>query len=237
MPRRREEPFAVLIPENINVDLLLERNPCNVKNARDYILVILSLFKRNSFEVILATTLQHYCDNYRPLIVWLKNLEVIDVEDDYRYIDGIAKRYKINSRYNVPLREELIYTGTLIRKLKDANPNQLNSENPLLTQESEETNDHLYEYYISPVWVPYEVIAERLKLKPRKMVQGLRQKVEILDPGIEITDLYDYSPKLYRYILVEKGKFTGYKLLLDENKIDFIQSLADDFPELFPKVS
>lgn len=130
---RKKNFHIVYIPENIDLEAVLHLHPVNIANAKDYLAVIMdrihyvpahrkdsNLVDENGFVRLSSTILQSWCDNYRPLMQWLIDRNIIEERSSYsnNTKNPYSKGYKFSSYYSVNLKEYQVTLGILVKKLQ-----------------------------------------------------------------------------------------------------------------------
>jgi len=228
--------YSVFIPQNIELESLLLLYPLsNVPNAKDYLLYILSIIKKqNDFTLLNSTKLQRIADNYSPLLKWLIERGILIRDNSYKP-DEKPKGYKFTSEYLTESKEEFISTRTLIKKLnrekdKANRKKTVGSNNQPLKIEPENGNPgYGYEAY----WMRTREIAKPLNLNSNKIREGL------IHFGLVSDRIYDHTEKsndkMFYYEFAGKKNGNKYPSLRINNiLIEKIKALAIEHPDWFP---
>jgi hypothetical protein len=241
--------YVVNIPSNIDLDNLLLRYPSDVKNAKDYLLYLLSIITRNGEYTQLHSLhkLQKIVDNYRPLLNWLIERRIVEYN---RYVVGErARGFRFTRAYRGELKQEFIHRKTLIRKillsqLADAVDNDPPSQDlhPTTPHVELNTNQYPYMYGLAGGDLPpfkflsSKVIASTLGLRPIKMTRALRE-LGLLPATKDFLNLHPYSRKWFAYTVIDTPGGFQPILMIKRDAVNLILRLALEFPELFPRKS
>lgn len=148
--KKNRPTHQVYIPENLDLELLLENHPTDIPNAKDYLAVIvdsihssiatkkdLDIEAMQGFTRLYSPILKYYCNLYKPLVEWLENNGIIETDNSYSNFtnSGYSKGYRFTQHYRTKLKPYLVTTGTLVKKLKEKK-NFKSSKPPILTSDN-----------------------------------------------------------------------------------------------------
>lgn len=237
--------YPVYIPKNIDLDELLVNYPLkkHVPNARDYILYILSRIKlpntlqklnnaaiKEPYTPINSMKLQKTVQHYSILLNWLIERGVIERDNHYRK-DEKSKAYRYTDDYFIDKKQEFIRKKTLVSKLKEKDIKASSIGLDSSSSCDSKTTGYCYE----SLWSRYNFVAHLLGLKPLKMKAGLI-KYELISRLINQHREANSDKLFYYKSVINKKGFGGDVLMINEDFIDKINTMALEYPLDFPTV-